>query len=241
MNVEDSRPTPEVELADVILELVRTTDVGGQKGDTAALAMFGTYLQAYRRLKTIRDVAAAEAGQEAFILARSLLSMAARAIWVDLPVEGDERQRRFERWKLHELQDEIEDAEGLGDLGVDVGDVLDDLRDQLALIREDTPIPGDRRLLEELQLGVQYQRLYRPGSGFVHFRLRHAIDEVREASQASSIVLFERSEPELASQALWLSILTYAVFLHAAEKTVQHGLGPIVQEAILGSPGMGSR
>lgn len=239
MNVEAGRRTPKVELADLILELVRTTDVGGQRGDIAGAAMFGAYLQAHRRLKTIRDVAAAEAGPEAFILARSLLSMTSRAIWVDLPVEDEERDRRFERWKLRELTDELDDLEGF--VSADVAEARADLREQLALIREDTPIPGDRKLLEEeLPLGVQYQHLYRPGSGFVHFRLRHAVDEVRAAAQTGSSLLFERPESELANDALWLSILTYAVFLHAAEKTVQHGLGESIQEAILEPLGTGS-
>jgi hypothetical protein len=52
-----ANPIPELEAANAILDLVRTTEVGGDRSDMAATAMFGAYLRAYRRLVCIRDLA----------------------------------------------------------------------------------------------------------------------------------------------------------------------------------------
>jgi hypothetical protein len=227
---------PEIKLVDEVLNLVRSTDVGGQRGDMAGVAMFGTYLQAYRRMSSIRFLAERGAGAEASILARSLLGMITRAIWVDHPSDPAERRSRFERWLKREIQDEIREAEGRAELGEDVSDDLEALREQLAPLQSVPPIPSDRQLIkDELQLHPHYWRVYVRGSGHVHFSLRSAVDEVREAAKRGADLPFDGANTELAREALLLSLLTYGLFIEASDLTVQHGLGPHILELVRAS------
>lgn len=226
----------EFRLVDEILDLVRLTDVGGQRGDMAAAAMFGTYLQAYRRMVSIRFLAARGAGPEASILARSLLGMVSRAIWVDQPTDTAERRSRFEQWLKREIEDEIREAEGRAELGDDVGEELTVLRKHLEPLHDVRPIPGDRQLIkDELRLHPHYWRVYVRGSGHVHFSLRSAVDEVREAAEKGVDLPFDRANPDLAREGLLLSLLTYGLFIEASDRTVQHGLGPRILELVRGS------
>jgi hypothetical protein len=39
---------------------------------------------------------------------------------------------------------------------------------------------------------------------------------------------FERPDPDLAREALWLALLTYGLFIEMSDRTVHHGLGPAV-------------
>jgi hypothetical protein len=231
-----SGEAPEFKLVDEILDIVRSTDVGGQRGDMAGLAMFGTYLQAYRRMVSIRLLAEQGAGAEASILARSLLGMITRAIWVDQPADQGSRRERFERWLRREIEDEIREAEGRAELGEEVSEDLAALHEQLASLKHVRPIPGDRQLIEEeLRLHPHYWRVYVRGSGHVHFSLRSAIDEVRDAAAKEVELPFDRSNPELAREALLLSLLTYGLFMEASDRTVQHGLGPRILELVQAS------
>lgn len=226
-----------VDLADEILDLVRKTDVGGRRADSAAVVMHGAYLQAYRRLSRIRDLAAADAGEEAFILARSLLSMAVRAIWVDQPTESAEREQRFKRWLRRQVQDELDEAEGLAALGDEPAGDIKRLREQLDNLKRELegvpPFPTDRKMIEdELGLRPHLWRLYRPSSSFIHFSLRQAIDEIRAAATAGEELTFDRPTPDLAREALALSVLTYGLLIELSEMSVGHGLGPRVLELV---------
>ena len=226
---------PELRLVDEILEIVRSTDVGGggERGDMAGAAMFGTYLQAYRRMRSIRDLAAVGAGPEASILARSLLGMITRAIWVDQPADPAEREARFARWLKREIEDEIHEAEGRGELGDDVSEELRTLQPRLDELVDVRPIPNDRQLIkEELGLAPHYWRVYVGASGHVHYSLRSAIDEIREAAAKGVDLTFDRPNPELATEALVLSLLNYGLFMEASDKTVKHGLGPRIHQMV---------
>jgi hypothetical protein len=225
--------SPEVKAADEILALVRSTEVGGERGDMAAAAMFGSYLNAYRRLSRIRDLARQGAGAEAFILARSLLTMIARAMWVDQPAATEDRKTRFEIWLKRELEDELREAEGLLSLGFDAPSDLAELRERLEGMRDVARMPDDRRLLvDELGLDAHYRRLYVPASSHVHFSLRSAIDEVRAAAADGETLPFDRPNSALAREALLLSLFTYGLFIEASDRTVQHHLGPQALEVI---------
>jgi hypothetical protein len=88
--VRPRRPaTPAEVLADRIIALVveRAPTLGGTRGDTAGQVMFGAFVSGFRRFAAIRQLVARDEGTEAFILARSLLSIVARAAYVDSPEE----------------------------------------------------------------------------------------------------------------------------------------------------------
>ncbi len=93
--MRDAR-TP-AELADQLIALVRGVDVGGVRADTAAAVMFSAYKTANRRLAAIVSLARDGYGTEAMILVRSLLSLLARAAYVDLPTDVAAREARYAR------------------------------------------------------------------------------------------------------------------------------------------------
>jgi hypothetical protein len=218
------------QVADEVIALVRDhQDLGGKRSDTAGLVMYGAYIRAFRRFTRIRQLAGDGAGEEAVILARSLLSIVARSAWVDIPDDVEERRRRFGRYKKRQLQDEVNEAEGLATVGVGIDIDIDDLRADLEQLADVPMLPNDFDLLKSLGLTIYYERLYRLSSGYIHFSLRQAIDELRAAGEE---VALERPEPELADEALRLAIVTFGLFLKLSQKTVEHNLGDRALEII---------
>lgn len=198
--------------------------------------MFGTYVRAFRRFIRIRDLARDDAGEEAMILARSLLSMVARAIWVDLPTKVSERNARFSQWKKRELADEVKEARGLKAAGFQIDFDFADYEGELLRLRDVPAMPADYELLVSLRLVAYYERIYRAGSKHLHYTLHHAVDELIAAVRAGQDLPLERADPELAAEALTVSILTYAMFLDAADGTVTHGLTHRVAQTLAASP-----
>ncbi|HEX5173655.1 MAG TPA: DUF5677 domain-containing protein [Gaiellaceae bacterium] len=229
--------TDELAAADAIIDLVRNNlPPGLGRGDTGEAIMYGTYPRALRRFIHIRDLAREGAGDEAMILARSLLSMVARAIWIDVPPDAGERRTRFERWKKRELEDELKEAHGLEAAGFPVEIDYDDYEATLAKLEGVAAMPNDRDLLASLKLVPYYERIYRAGSKHMHFTLHHAMDELLAAAAASEDLPLERPDPELSSEVVTVAILTYAMFLEAAEGTVKHGLTHRVAQILADSP-----
>jgi hypothetical protein len=226
-------PLTAQDVAAQLSEMVRATPVGGNRGDSAGQVMHGAYLRAYRRLVRIREIAATGAGEEAVILARSLLSLIARAVWVDIPTDPAERRSRWERYAKAYLTDKIKTLEGLQAFGFDVEqDVLDFEREQLKTVEHAAGFPPDRQVLEQLNLHHWYHRLYRLSSEYAHFSLGVAIDELTDAEE----VHFERDDSDLADEALRLAVFVYGMFLHLSDKTVEHGLTDRVLPLIKSSP-----
>jgi len=226
----------ELGAADAIIVLVRgDLPAGDFRGDTGEAVMYGTYTRAFRRFVRIRDLARDGAGEEALILARSLLSMVARAIWVDLPSDKTERVSRFNQWKRRELEDELKEMRGLEAVGAPIEFDFADHEAQLLELDGVAQMPNDFDLLGLLQLTPYYERIYRPASSHLHYGLHLALDELIAAAKAGEDLLLERPSPELAAEALSVSILTYAMFLDAAEGTVRHGLTRRVAEVLVES------
>jgi Family of unknown function (DUF5677) len=199
-----------------------------------AIPQDGAYRAAFRRFVRIRQIASDGAGEEATILARSLLSIVARAAWVDRPDDPEERRSRFERYAKRQLTDRINSMEGLRAIGVaDIDDdVIEEERQQLARFAHAKSFPTDRQLLEDLGLEVPYHRVYKLSSDHVHFSLSVAIDGLRDVDE----VPLEQDSPELADEALCLAILSLGLFLGFSEKTVKHGLEKPALELIGSSP-----
>lgn len=223
----------ELSAADAIIGLVRSNlPPGNFRGDTGEAVMYGTYTRAFRRFVRIRDLARDGAGEEALILARSLLSMVARSIWVDLPSDKTERVSRFNQWKRRALEDELKEMRGLEAVGAPIEF---DFADQEAKLREldgVAEMPNDFELLRSLRLTPYYERIYRPASSHLHYGLHLALDELIAAAKAGKDLPLEQPSPELAAEALSVSIITYAMFIDAAEGTVKHGLTPRVAKVL---------
>ncbi len=223
-----------VRVADAILALVKSKRVGGGPGEDAEFVVLGTYVHAIRRLSRIRDLAVDGAGPEAFILSRSLLSMVARAIWVDRPGDALERRRRFNRWLKHDLEEEISEQVSLEKLGADVAAYLQELRDQLAERPDVGGLPPDGQLADALG-PAYYARIWKPGSGHVHYSLRSAVTEAQEAARLGAELDPERRDYALAAEALQLAILTFGLFVEQTEGTLRHRLSSDVLLIIMDS------
>jgi hypothetical protein len=225
--------SPAHSTAKEISELVRRTLLDGGRGDTARLTLTGAYLRAWRRFTNLERVAALGAGEESVILARSLLSLVARSLWVAMPAGPGIREERWKRYAKAYLLDRIKTIEEMKAAGFEVDeDVLKAEHAQLEPMTDAKKLPGDKDLLMALNLGAFYPRLYRLGSDYAHFSLGLAIGELQDTEE----VHFEKDDSELADEALRLATLTYGVFLQLSDEVLAHGLGDRVRRIIAASP-----
>jgi hypothetical protein len=209
------------ELADAIIEAVGGVSVDGRRGDSAGKVMHGAYLRAFRRFRAIARLAQEGAGDEVFILTRSLVSLVARAAYVDAPTDSSERRERWKRLVKADLTEKVATLEGMRDLGSEVDDdelrVIRESLDELADVKN---LPPDRQLLEGLRLSAFYFRVYRPGSDFAHFTWGVAVAEIEDVEA----VALDAVNDQLVKEGLAFAILTYGQFLQLSDRTVQHGL-----------------
>jgi len=132
----DDQPTPAQALADELIAMVQAAQVGGTRGDTAGLIMFGAYVHGFRRFSAIRRLAGDGDGAEAIILARSLVSMLARAAYVDGPVDRAERKLRWQRYQVTNLRDRIRQIEDLAESGFEIDSDTRELHADLAELEQ---------------------------------------------------------------------------------------------------------
>lgn len=218
-------------LADEIIAVVEATEVGATRGDTSALAMYGAYVYGLRRFAAIRILAGIGDGHEAMILTRSLLSLVARAAYVDAPSDAAERKVRFERSEMTRLDELSKTAAALKSVGFEIDDDTAEVERELASLKHQgiKKLPNDRDLLlNEVNLAQFYARLYRPGSEHVHFSLSEAVGELRGKPEVS----LRQGDVVLADEALQLAILTYAVLINVSDKSLRHGLRERIGERI---------
>jgi hypothetical protein len=131
-------PTQAEVLADQIIGLVlaKAPSLGGKRGDAAGQVMFGAFVYGFRRFVAIRQLAGRDEGAEALILARSLLSIVARAVYVDAPEDLAERRMRYEQYLVKDLRDRLKMVEDLLATGFDVEDTRPGLSADPALADE---------------------------------------------------------------------------------------------------------
>lgn len=185
--------------------------------------MLGAYITGFRRFVAIRDLAASGAGKEAMILVRSLLSLVARASWVNEPSDVAERRQRFRSFDRRRLEDEIRISDEQREAGMPIDDVgRDEAQERLDKYRADrvTAMPSDRDLLLGLNLRLYYAHVYVPASGHVHFGLGEAVDGLVGAE----VVALDQPYWEIANEALRLGIFVFGLLLEESETTVEHGL-----------------
>jgi hypothetical protein len=212
---------------------VLETSVGVKDGDSAARVMFGAYLHAFRRFSAICLLVAAEAGEDAMILVRSLLSIAARAAYVDQPEDPEERLRRYRQYKKRHFTDMLERFEGASANGIEIDESkVAEVQAQLDELKDDSMLPPDRQLFELVGLEPFYRMFYRKLSDYQHFSLGVAVAELEDLEQLQ----LERPEPELARDALKVAVLTYGVLLDLSQKTLGHNLGERSHALVEASP-----
>jgi hypothetical protein len=219
MGAEPSATATDV--AAEIIELVRATPVGGHRDDTSGLVMLAAYALGFRRLVAIRDLAEKNAGAEAMILTRSLLSLVGRAAYVDAPTDPEERRRRFLQYQAQDLRETIRTVERLETAGFDPGADLERFRRDLAEIGDVGTLPGDTELLRDhTGLARFHARIYGPGSDHVHFSTYAALSNIHGVEELD----LDTGDAELADEALRLALVTFGRLLELSERAVRHGL-----------------
>ena len=172
-----------VEVADAVLaavaELRLEEDRPGAR-DEAESFLVAAYGRMFRCFKAIRDLAAPPVSDaaSALTLTRSLVSIAARSMWIAKPEHAVVRAARFHQWYLSFLEEERTTIKGLREHGFKVEETLaqavERRRTELKK-RHVKPMPSDRALLEELGLARVYARVHRPGSEATHYSLGSAL------------------------------------------------------------------
>jgi Family of unknown function (DUF5677) len=186
---EDAEPNrdPSAELirlsaaVDVILEAVEkaaqptTQHVGRDVNDALLGAAYG---RAYRCMRSIRELAARGEADDAAIIARALVSLVARSLYLVAPDDATERRARFERALLTWADAMLRASDDLEAAGFE----HDGDRDRVARIvatakRRGIPkLPNDHDILVGLGLRSYYARIYRLASEVVHYSVGSALD-----------------------------------------------------------------
>ena len=218
------------EVADQMLLIVETevsSITASPDLDLAGVLMFGAFRRAYSRFIYIRKLVREGAGEEAIILARSLVSLLARSGWVNTSEMPAEREIRYRRFAKTYLKERLAFLLALDEAGMqtnpeEISRVRADL-DSLVTAKE---LPPDRQLLEELGLQVFHAWIYRLGSEYAHFSLGAALGE------AIAVDEIGRREEELATVALSVAILCYGAFLESSQKALGHDFGTRAWELV---------
>jgi len=160
------------------------------------------------------------------ILARSLLGMTARIIYVDGPTDPAERKAQWTEYARDDLQHAIGTLEALQKAGDEIDEgSLRDIRTGPRDLGDGSALPGDSALIKQAGLLEAYNGLYRPASDFIHFGLARSIDELQD----SETVDIDTRQDDLAEEALTYAITIYGILVHECECSLGHGLGRRIQ------------
>jgi hypothetical protein len=241
-----SLPTPSlVRLCAVVdstldaVETATTTSPGPAPRDLNDSFLGAAYGRAYRAMRSIRELAGRGEADDALILTRSLLSIAARSLYVVQPEETAERERRAAAWRRTWAEDA---ARALDDLAASGFEPVDD-RDRITGIAEAEKgrgvprLPPDRQILEALGLAVYYARVYRLASDVVHYSIGSALDgflEYPDRVVGGGRVLLKHPDAERAEEALALAMITYGEFLERCEPVIRHGVTGAARRELVG-------
>ena len=130
------------------------------------------YGRAYRCLRSIRDLACRGEADDAMILTRALLSIAARSLYLVATDDPDERARRFDSARRSWAEQALSTLDALTAAGFEPADD----RERIAEIVTSTegqgvpPLPNDRDVLASLGLEPFYARVYKLASDVFHSR-----------------------------------------------------------------------
>jgi hypothetical protein len=213
-----------VAAADELVALVRGVEsVGGSRGDSSGLVMFGAYRAGFRRFLAIRNLAHDGWAEEAEILTRSLVSILGRAAWIDSPSQKEDRRERFRRLLRRQYEDDLHELELEIATGVEIDrENLELTRQNLKELDDDRVgrMPNDKQLFQSLRLDPLYARIYTPFSNSMHFSLSKAIVELLHADE----IALEATKYDDSADVLLRAMITYGTLLLASDRTVRHGL-----------------
>jgi hypothetical protein len=237
-----------VAVTDEILALVEDVraPAGTKHGYESDRLLWLAFGRAFRCLRSIREVVAVHHdGDDALVLARALISLAFRSVWVAAPKDPDERQRLVHALELRSLDSMRIQMAKLAEAGIEHEPFQPGAQHRLDELRGygERGMPGDETLAVELDnaglnasAGVDhaalYARIYREASDVTHFSLFTALsgyvipsgwEGVGDSFEGLTIRVHE-GDPERAEEALMLACLVYVTFLTDSEAVIHHGI-----------------
>jgi hypothetical protein len=194
---------------------------------------------------SIRDLACRGEADDALILARSLLLIVARALYLIEPDDPEERARRLASARRSWAKEALHTLEDLDSTGFEPADN----RAKIADIEEAEKaggvplLPNDRDLLAELGLAAYYARVYRLASDTVHYSIGSALHgflEYPDPVIGGGRVQLKKPDGGRAEEALALAAITYGEFLDRCDPIIRHGISPAAQRLVRATSRSGS-
>jgi hypothetical protein len=219
--------------------------------------MVAAFARAYRCLRSVRELAGRGESEDAAVLTRALVSLAAQYLWLACVENVDERRDRLRRLQRKWASGRATLGEELIDLGYTPDDErsAEQFREDVAKFRARADeleregiraMPNERDIALRLDRDLQpetprffellYTRAYRPTSHIAHYGIGAALGGVGERRDDDTVELsLEHADEAGAAESLGLALVTYAVLLDFSEPVIRHGLtadvGDIVRRA----------
>jgi hypothetical protein len=204
-------------------------------------------------LRSIRELAARGESEDAAVLARALLALTYRYLWLAAATDdADERRDRLQRLVRKWAEEQATVGEELIELDYMPRDATStEFRESVRQFRDTAErlgrecvrkLPSERdlarRLDRDLDLSrprwfeLMYARIYRPTSQVAHYGLSAAANRFAREPDRMGELSLERVDEEGAAEALGLALVAYAVFLDFTDAIVRHGITREVAELI---------
>jgi hypothetical protein len=199
----------------------------------------------YRCLRSVRELACRGEADDAAVLARALVALTLRYLWVGRAEGEDERHDRLQRLRRKWATDRAVLGEELEDLGylpqgtsAEFRDTADELRnagvpdmldDKSVAIRLDRELEPEAARFFELV----YARIYRTTSEVAHYGLGALLQgyEIPPIGGPGALAIDRRDE-EGAAEALGLALITFGALAGFSEPVVRHGLAERIGQII---------
>jgi hypothetical protein len=206
----------------------------------------------WRCLRNVRQLACSGHSEDAYVLARSLVTLTLQYLWLARVDDEAEREDRLKRLQLKRLRERVKLRRELIDLGYlpvdrteeDVSKIVDQFEAHAKKLEEEhvRQPPKERDMALKLDRGLAsnevprffeliYARIYRPTSQVVHYGLGAAVRAVKTPSLGAPLSLEHANEDD-AAEALGLALVTYGALLLMSEPIVKHGLSEDVEQVV---------
>lgn len=225
-----------VAAADQLLGTVASAKAEPVVRDEAQSFLVAAYGRTFRCMRAIRDLAAWPRcdADDAFILARSLVSTVAVSLWLAAPEQPSERAYRFERWRHSFAIERARTLAAWERVGLEFDPAaLEQARSWMAKAKAAgiEELPSDGQMLRELDLELIYARVHRLGSDIAHFSLGSAANSFQRPITPHVLegrtVALDDPQPDDAQEALAVAMLTYGPFLARCQPLIGHGAAPL--------------
>jgi Family of unknown function (DUF5677) len=183
------------------------------------------YGRAFRCFRSIRELAARDEADDALVLTRTLLLIALRSLYIALPDDPTERQKRQKSSGLTSMKAELTATAEQAAAGFNVSDrnveVVERGVDRLEKegVRQ---LPPEEQIAKAVGFDAFYPRVFRPTSAIAHYSIWSALDGFIELGVPT--ISLDLPAPERAQEALELATVVYGAFLEKSDPIIKHGV-----------------